>query len=109
MQHFPNLKRIGSMGVMADKPYREMIHILEPEFETIYTVTPDNKRSLSAEKLAEEWRRQGVGAIAKESVQDAVKAAYDEAEADGEAAVVIAFGSLYYLKEVKCALYEIKK
>ncbi len=109
MQHFPNLKRIGIMGVMADKPYREMIHILEPEFETIYTVTPDNKRSLSAEKLAEEWRRQGVGAIAKESVQDAVKAAYDEAEADGEAAVVIAFGSLYYLKEVKCALYEIKK
>lgn len=48
-------------------------------------------------------------AIAKECVQDAVKAAYDAAETGGEDAMVIAFGSLYYLKEVKCALYEIER
>lgn len=107
MQHFPNLKRIGIMGVMADKPYQEMIHILSSVFEEIYTVTPGNKRSLAAERLAEEWKIQGVRAVAMKSVQDAVKAAYDAAEAGSEAAMVIAFGSLYYLKEVKCALYEL--
>ena len=109
LRYFPNLKRIGIMGVMADKPYREMIHILKPVFEEIYTVTPGNKRSLSAEKLAEEWNLQGVRAVAGEGMQDAVKAAYDAAEAGGEDAMVIAFGSLYYLKEVKDALYEIER
>lgn len=108
MRHFPDKKRIGIMGVMADKPYREMIRILRPVFEEIYTVTPDCRRSLPAKRLAEEWRMQGLSAIDKESVQDAVKTACERAKACGKESVVTAFGSLYYLKEVKRALYKIK-
>lgn len=105
---FPNSKRIGIMGVMADKPYREMLQVLHSVFEEIYTVTPDNKRALPAEKLAEECRRQNIAAMEKESVRDAVKDACERAGAGGEGAVVTAFGSLYYLKEVRDALYKIK-
>lgn len=105
---FPNSKRIGIMGVMADKPYREMLKVLHSVFEEIYTVTPDNKRALPAEKLAEECRRQNIAAMEKESIWDAVKDACERAGAVGEDVVVTAFGSLYYLKEVKYALYKIK-
>lgn len=108
-RYFPDMKRIGIMGVMADKPYREMIRILKPAFDEIHTVTPKRSRSLPADRLAEEWRRQGICAVDRQSVQDAVKAAYESAGADRRKAVVVAFGSLYYLKEVKCALYEIKR
>lgn len=104
---FPDSKRIGIMGVMADKPYREMLQALRCVFEVIYTVTPDNKRALPAEKLAEECRMQNIEAFAKERVRDAVKAACERGKAEGKDAVVTAFGSLYYLKEVKYALSEI--
>ena len=102
---FPDSKKIGIMGVMADKPYREMITVLKPVFQQIYTVTPDNARALPAEQLAEAWQLQGIEAIDKESIYDAVKTACESA--DDEDTMIIAFGSLYYLKEVKRALYEI--
>lgn len=101
--HFPDFRRIGIMGVMADKPYREMTEILKDVFEKIYTVTPDNKRSLPACILAEEWKRQGTEAIAKESVYDAVRKACKEAGKEENNVMIIAFGSLYYLNEVKNA------
>lgn len=106
-QNFPNQKRIGIMGVMEDKPYREMIKTLKPAFEKIYTVTPDQKRALSAERLAEAWTMQGGRASAKKSVFAAVLSAYESAKEDSGDVIVLAFGSLYYLKEVKDALYQI--
>lgn len=104
--HFPDYRRIGIMGVMADKPYRQMAGILKESFERIYTVTPNAERALPAEELAKEWKRLGLRASAKESVRGAVDDACKAAEDGCGRAVVIAFGSLYYLKEVKDALYE---
>lgn len=106
-KNFPNQKRIGIMGVMEDKPYRDMIKILLPVFEKIYTVTPDNPRALPAERLAEEWKKTGGTASAKPSVSEAVKNAYDAARSSQNDCMILAFGSLYYLKEVKDALSEI--
>lgn len=103
----PRARRIGIMGVMADKPYKEMLRILLPLFEKIYTVTPDNKRALPAEILAKEIERQGKTAYAISSAPSAVRRAYEAAKKE-EGATVVAFGSLYYLREVKDTLYEIQ-
>lgn len=104
--NFPDQKLIGIMGVMADKAYPAMLRHLLPLFEKIYTVTPENDRALSAEQLAREIRIQGKDAIAEQSVGQAVKDACKDALEESGQAVVIAFGSLYYLREVRCALYE---
>lgn len=102
--HFPNRKKIGIMGVMSDKSYDAMLELLLPLFEKIYTVTPDNPRALSAELLAEVVSKKGTTAIAENTVAQAVVHACEEAAKIGEDAMVVAFGSLYYLKEVKNAL-----
>lgn len=107
MLHFPDKRKIGIMGVMADKPYRKMATILKESLEEIYTVTPNQERALSADELAKEWTRLGRRAVAERSVYDAVKDACNAAADGCKDAVIIAFGSLYYLKEVKDALYEI--
>ena len=91
---------------MADKAYPTMLGHLLPLFEKIYTVTPENDRALSAEQLAREIRIQGKDAIAEQSVGQAVRDACKDALEESGQAVVIAFGSLYYLGEVRCALYE---
>lgn len=106
-QNFPDMTRIGIMGVMADKPYREMLSVLLPCFERIYTVTPENARALPAETLAAKIRDSGVLATAQTSVWDAVRLANETAKKANGQAMVTAFGSLYYLRKVKRALYEI--
>lgn len=102
----PRSRRIGVMGVMADKPYGKMLGILLPLFEKIYTVTPDNRRALPAEILAEEIRRRGGQAIAEPDISSAVRHAYEAAK-QTEGLMAVAFGSLYYLREVKNTLYEL--
>ncbi|MBO5302871.1 MAG: bifunctional folylpolyglutamate synthase/dihydrofolate synthase [Lachnospiraceae bacterium] len=103
LENFPDKRKIGIMGVMADKPYKEMLNVLLPMFDKIYTVTPDNPRSLSAEKLAEVVYRRGTEAFAAATVQEAVALAWKEIEMD-EKNMLVVFGSLYYLEEVKAAL-----
>ena len=94
------------MGVMADKPYEEMIAASLPLFEQIYAVTPDNPRALPAQALAAERRRQGGEAEAMESVEAAVARACADA-AKEEGVMAVAFGSLYSLREVRRAFDKI--
>ena len=105
---FPSVKKIGIMGVMSDKPFGQMLKIIKPVFDHIYTVTPDHPRALPAEYLAAEAGRIGIQASAEGQIENAVLAAYREAEDEGDT-MAVAFGSLYYLKEVKHAVYQIKE
>lgn len=60
--YFPGKKFIFVAGVLADKDYRAAAKILSPLAEKVYTVTPDNPRALSAQKLAEEFTKCGADA-----------------------------------------------
>lgn len=95
--HFGEREKIGIMGVLSDKPYGEMLDLLLPSFSRIYTVTPPNERALPAKELAEEIGWRGGAALAQESVAAAVK----EAVGSADGAVIAAFGSLFFLDEVK--------
>lgn len=103
---FPEKEVIGIMGVMADKEYGKMLDIILPVFTKVYTVTPDNPRALSAEVLAQEIRERGKEAVVEINIQQAVEKACKEAAEKSDTRMVVAFGSLYDLKEVKSAFYE---
>ena len=89
-------------GVMADKAYDAMADKLVRFAGKVFTVTPDNPRALSAEKLASLYRQKGVEAESFAGVEEAVKAALCEAAVKN--CSVAALGSLYMYGEVKKAL-----
>lgn len=101
---------IGIMGVMADKEYVPMLAEIVECFDMIYTVKPDNERALPAQELKKAIERISDGRVMSQavpSVREAVALAYEEAM--GKKGSVLAFGSLYYLKEVKQSLLSAEK
>ena len=73
---------------------------------SVYGQLPDRKRTLTAEELARTVRRQCPNVRAEESVEKAVEEALAEA---GSEDVVLAFGSLSYLGQVKEAVERLGK
>ena len=93
------------IGVLADKEHEKMLRILLPLAQKVYTVTPDNKRALSAEKLRVEACKYHSHVEAVGDVRRAVTRAVGGAAEDE---VIVAFGSLSYLAAVKESLNEIQ-
>ena len=92
-------------GVMADKAYDGMVQTLAPYAKRVFTVTPDNPRSLKAEAYAAVFRRAGLDAEGYPTVEAGVRAVIEAAKADKTP--IVALGSLYLYGEVKCALERI--
>lgn len=92
-------KAIVLIGVMADKDYAVELEMLKEIAKSFIAVTPDNPRSLPAEKLAEAIRAVGGDCVAAPTVEQGVAMAL----ATGE--TVLATGSLYMYEEVKNALF----
>lgn len=88
------------MGVLADKDYENMIRIMFHPRDRVFTVTPKNPRALDGKKLEEQLIRQNIDALYCENVKDAVLYALREAR---ETDMILAFGSLSYLQEVRAA------
>ena len=85
------------MGVLADKEFDRVAELVIPLASRVYTVTPDNPRALDAESLAETVRR-----YCTEVQACALEQAVQRALADaGEDDVILAFGSLSYLGELR--------
>ena len=101
-QYFSGEKIYLITGVMADKNYRELADIVSPIVSKVFTVTPNNPRSLPAEEFAEVFREKGKTSVAYDSIQSAVASAYEEAKNEG-VKVIAAFGSLYMYSDIKSA------
>lgn len=102
---FPEQKVIYIMGVLADKDYEEIAEIMFSAGDIVYAVTPNNPRALSAMELCDVLRDLDVRAYECKDVKMAVDTAVELATIlEG---VVVAFGSLSYLKEVKDNLKEV--
>lgn len=98
---FTNEKITYIIGVLADKEYEKMLKIMLPYAKKVYTVTPDNSRALSGEALASEAGKYHSDVTYIPRIEDAVKMAVSGVD-KGE--VILAFGSLSYLSEVKKAV-----
>ena len=97
--YFGGKRIIFVTGVMADKDYQTMYRKILPLAKKVFTVTPDNPRALSAEKLAEFLTETGFkDAKACETVESGIKQALAAA---AENDVVCAFGSFYMAGEIR--------
>lgn len=88
-------------GVLADKDYGEMFRPVMPLVEQFVCVTPDNPRKLAAGELAEHLQRAGAVATACDTIAAGVHKALELAGKDG---VILCFGSLYTIGDIKRAL-----
>lgn len=93
--YLKDTKKIGIMGVFADKEYRVMAELLGERFLKIYTIMPPSERGLPAEELAAAI---GKKATACATLEKAVDRALSEAK-EQDAALLL-FGSLSFLKDI---------
>lgn len=98
---FTNREIIYIIGVLADKEHEKMLRLLLPGAKAVFTVTPDNPRALDGESLAKEARKYADNIWYVPDIRKAVEMAKETAK---ESDVILAVGSLSYLKEVKKAL-----
>ncbi len=102
IQDYLQGRRIVALtGVLADKDYGEMYRPVMPYIEQFVCITPPNDRKLEATELAEHLRRAGATA----TPCDTIKAGVDKArQLAGQDGVVLCFGSLYSIGEIRNAL-----
>ena len=94
-------KVIVLTGVLADKDYGEMYRPVMELVQEFVCITPDNPRKLPAAELAQHLTQAGAKATACETVKEGVDMAIALAGKDG---VVLSFGSLYAIGDIKNAI-----
>ena len=94
---------IALTGVLADKDYGDMYKPVMPYIEQFVCVTPPNPRRLMAAELAQHLQNVGAKATACDTIPEGVKKAMELAGNDG---VVLCFGSLYTIGDIRNALPE---
>lgn len=99
---FTNSKIIYIIGVLADKAYEKMLKEMLPLAWKVFVVTPEHPRALEGKVLAEKARQYHSDVTYCETVPEAAQVA--KACADSEGAMVLAFGSLSYLGDLKEAV-----
>ena len=99
--YLANRKIIALTGVLADKDYGEMYRPMMPYIREFVCITPPNPRKLEATELAEHLRRVGATATPCDTIAAGVKLAIQKAGQDG---VVLCFGWLYTIGDIKNAL-----
>lgn len=98
--YFTNKRIAFIMGVLADKDYSEEIKIVATLAKKIFTITPDNKRALNGEALALAVADSNTNVTFKPTLEEAVKEA-ENLYKNNEIDMILAFGSLSYLGDLK--------
>ena len=99
----PGVKPVFIISVLADKDYPEMLAEVLPLAQACVAATPPNPRALSAAELAEAIREiaPDVPVYETDGFPQAVEKARELAGADD---VIVAFGSLYSVGDLKAAM-----
>ena len=94
-------------GVFRDKEYDQVLHCILPYVKSVITIqTPGNPRALPAKELAEAAKQYCPQVHAEKNIEKAVRESVEQAKRlDG---VVLAFGSLSFLGEIRKAINERK-
>ena len=90
------------MGMLRDKEYEKAVADMAPMCQNFISVTVPNPRALEAEELGKLARQYLSDVYVSQSPYDAVKKAVSLSPD-----VIIAFGSLYLLGDIKNAFFEI--
>ena len=102
---FTNRKIIYIIGVLADKAHEEMMEIMLPLAQKVYTVTPNHPRAMDGQVLAAEAAKYHACVSYCATVEEAVDRAFSDA--GRENSLILAFGSLSYLADLQKAVREL--
>lgn len=102
---FPRERAILVTGVMADKDYLAIAKTFSSVVQSVYTVSPDNARALSAEEYAKVYSSLGVESHPCASVVDAMSSALGASHGK---IPVLCTGSLYMYAQIIEALKSIE-
>lgn len=100
MDYLKSPYKTGIVGILKDKEVDEMIQIIAPKFDTLIVTKPNNPRASEPHQLADKIRKYHLDVKETESIKEAVQTALSLNEKHPEA-LIIAFGSLYMLGEIR--------
>lgn len=92
-------------GVMADKDVNSMLPVIAEVADEVFTVTPNNPRSMDSKVYAEYFNNYGIKAYAYETIDEGVKNALDSSAKKGCA--LVSLGTLYMYGDIRDALEKI--
>ncbi|MBQ4116147.1 MAG: bifunctional folylpolyglutamate synthase/dihydrofolate synthase [Clostridia bacterium] len=94
-------------GVMADKDVNSMLPVIAEVADEVFTVIPNNPRSMDSKVYAEYFNNYGIKANAFKTIEEGVKAALDSSAKKGCA--LVSLGTLYMYGDIRDALEKIVK
>lgn len=100
---FPNKQFYFVIGMMKDKAYEEMIKQVEHLAKMYILVSPDPNRGFNSEEVANDLITRGFKAMVMPNMMNVLNYVQNEIPKDD---IVIQFGSLYLVGELKQALKE---
>lgn len=98
--YFTNKRITFIMGVLSDKDFSKEAEIIADRAERIITITPNNSRGLEGHKLAETLVKYNHNVQVADSLKQAAEESIDTIK-ENRADMILAFGSLSYLGELK--------
>ncbi len=101
---FKNLYLI--LGILADKEIENMLEIIAPIANEVYTVTSTSIRAKNAEDLKNEVLKYNKNCLAFEDYKDAANYAINKAKEDD---IILASGSLYMIGKMREVISELLK
>lgn len=103
--YFPGKKILFILGVLKDKEFNSFIEACAPLACGFIAVSPDSERSLPASELAGYIKPYCSNVRISDKIEEAVVSSIEITPEDG---IICAFGSLYYIGEVR-TWFESKK
>ena len=98
--YFTNKRITFIMGVLSDKDFSKEAEIIADRAERIITITPNNSRGLDGHKLAETLVKYNHNVQVADSLKQAAEESIDTIK-ENRVDMILAFGSLSYLGELK--------
>lgn len=95
--NFTKQRLIYIMGVLSDKDYEQMVQILAPSADKIYTVAPDNPRALSSRELCNCISKYHQNVEERQRLAECLSEVRQKAEKDD---VIIICGTLSFQNEL---------
>lgn len=99
-KYFPGRKTTFIIGVLADKDYKAMMEEVLGNCERIIAVAPKSDRALPASELAQAASAYCKNIYVSDTIEEAIRTSLQTASKED---VICAFGSLYYIGEVRKA------
>ena len=104
-KNFPKQKVTFMLGMLQGKDYKKMIELVLPKASKFLTLSPISDRAVEGNELFEDLTKRGFDAQHLQSPKEALDYIFNQADKEE---VIIIFGSLYLVGNIKEELNKIK-